>query len=195
MRCPEGLTPGRRAAIHGGVNQYLLDLVDRYAGSKRALHVNAQLVGSPPRRQDRKIQDAPCLAIQTRPAPGVSPCQLGHNALKCHHELVGVGQVRVDVLSTQHISARLKALLEQFALSQGGRVLPHWRLRRSRFSRRLGEAVVRSPRAWPRSWPTRWSTGLAEQRERSATSSGSLARAQYRSSPHHHKKPVNRRLR
>src|SRR5450432_2418905 len=127
MRSPERLTPGWRAAVHGGVNEYLLDLVDGYAGSKRALHVNAQLVGPPQRCQDRKIQHAPCLAIQTWPAPGVSPRQLGHNALKCHHELVGVSQVRVDVLSTQHISARLKAPLEQFALCHDGRVLPHWR--------------------------------------------------------------------
>src|SRR6478609_10235631 len=49
MRCPERLTAGRRAAVHGGVNQYLLDLVDRYAGRKRTLHINAQLVGPPKR--------------------------------------------------------------------------------------------------------------------------------------------------
>ena len=54
MRCPERLAPGWCAAVHGDVNQYLLDLVDRYACGDRALHVDAQLVGPPQRRQDRR---------------------------------------------------------------------------------------------------------------------------------------------
>jgi hypothetical protein len=63
-----GMPDGRRrAAVHGGVNQYLLDLVDGYAGSKRALHANAQLVGPPECRQDRNVQHAPCLC-----APGLA---------------------------------------------------------------------------------------------------------------------------
>ena len=45
MRCPKRLAPGWCAAVHGGVNQYLLDLIGRYAGSDCALHINAQLVG------------------------------------------------------------------------------------------------------------------------------------------------------
>src|SRR5450755_2607187 len=123
MRCPERLTPGRRSAVHGGVNQYLLDLIDRYAGSERTLHIDAQLVGPTQRRQDRKIQHAPRLAIQTWPGPGVPPRPLGHDALKGHHELVGVSEICIDVLSTQDIPTRLKALLEQFALVHGARLL------------------------------------------------------------------------
>src|SRR5580700_1845311 len=71
MRCPERLTPGWCAAVHGGVNQYLLDLVGRYACGERALHIDAQLVWPPKRRQDRKVQHAACLAIKTWPAPRV----------------------------------------------------------------------------------------------------------------------------
>ncbi len=93
MCCSERLTPGWRAAVHGGVNQYFLYLFDRYAGSERALHVDAQLVGPPERRQDRKIRCSR-FAIQARPAPGVPPRPLGHNALKGHHELVGAGRSR-----------------------------------------------------------------------------------------------------
>jgi hypothetical protein len=37
MRSPERLTPGWRAAVYGGVNQYLLDLIDRYAGSEATI--------------------------------------------------------------------------------------------------------------------------------------------------------------
>src|SRR5580700_6281359 len=121
MRCPERLPPGWCAAVHGGVNQYLLDLVDRYARSDRALHIDAQLVGPSKRRQDRKIQHAPCLAIQTRPAPRVPPRPLSHDALKGHHELVGISEVRVDVLSAQDLPPRLEAPVEQFALGHGGR--------------------------------------------------------------------------
>lgn len=108
MRCPERLTPGWCTAVHGGVNQYLLDLVDRYACSDRTLHIDAQLVGPPKRRQDREVQHAPCLVIQTWPAPGVPPRPLSHDALEGHHELVGVSEVRVDVLGAQDIPAALE---------------------------------------------------------------------------------------
>jgi hypothetical protein len=120
MRCPERLAPGWCAAVHGGVNQYLLDLVGRYACSDRALHIDAQLVGPPERRQDRKISACsvscdPDLACSMR-----TPRPLSHDALKGHHELVGVSEVRIDVLSTQDIPSRLKAPVEQFALGHGG---------------------------------------------------------------------------
>src|ERR1700727_3271000 len=66
MRCPERLAPGWCAAVHGGVDQYLLDLLDRYACGDRALHIDAQLVGPPKRRQDREIQHAPAASLLTR---------------------------------------------------------------------------------------------------------------------------------
>jgi hypothetical protein len=37
MRGSERLTPSWRAAVYGGVNQYLLDLIERYAGSEATI--------------------------------------------------------------------------------------------------------------------------------------------------------------
>src|SRR5215831_17285077 len=108
-RDPEAVDCRRHAAVDGGLEEDLADLVLGDAVRERAAHVRLQLVRSVQRRQHREVQHAPDLARQTRPAPDGAPAVLGDKLLQRPREL-GYGRERcVDVPIAENRPTRLFA--------------------------------------------------------------------------------------
>ena len=72
----EGLQAGRHAAVDGGLQQHLLDLLLRGAVVDRPAHVAAELGRAVQRREHREVDEAAGLALEARTVPDRAPAEL-----------------------------------------------------------------------------------------------------------------------
>ena len=101
----EGLEARGRAAVDGGLQQRLADLLGRAAVVDRAAHVRAELVHAAQRGQHPEVDQAARAAIEARARPHRAPAVLGHELLRDGRELRRGAQRAIDVLVAEHLAA------------------------------------------------------------------------------------------
>src|ERR1043166_4067196 len=107
-RQPEVLDPGGYAAIDRDLQQHLGDLLLGDAVLDRALHVRLELVMAVERREHGEVEHAARAPVETGPVPDRAPAIFGDEVLHRPIEVVGRGDLLVDIVGAEHLAAHFE---------------------------------------------------------------------------------------
>src|SRR3954463_8146773 len=115
LRDAEGLQAGRHAAVHGGLQQHLLDLLLRGAVVDRPADVRAELGRAVQRGEHGEVDEAAGLALEARAVPDRAPAELRDELLHRLAELGAALQRAIDVGVAEDRPADRHALVVEVA--------------------------------------------------------------------------------
>src|ERR1700756_3776388 len=107
-RQPEVLDARRHAAIDRDLQQYLGDLLLGDAVLDRALHVRLELVMAVERGEHGEVEHAARAPVEAGPVPDRAPAIFGDEVLHRAVEVVSRGDLLVDIVGAQHVTAYLE---------------------------------------------------------------------------------------
>src|ERR1043166_9528757 len=107
-RQAEVLDPGRHAAVDRDLQQNLGDLLLGDAVLDRALHVRLELVMTVERREHGEVEHAARAPVEARPIPDRTPAIFGDEVLHRPVEVVGRGDLLVDIVGAEHLAAHFE---------------------------------------------------------------------------------------
>src|ERR1043166_2958758 len=110
-RQPEVLAPRRHAAIDRDLQQHFGNFLFGDAVLDRALHVRLELVMAVERGEHGEVEHAARAPVEAGPVPDRAPAIFGDEVLHRAIEVVGGGDLLVDVVDAQHVAAYLEPAL------------------------------------------------------------------------------------